>query len=202
MSGDGALGPFALPGTAGARTGRLLVAEPDLRDPNFAGSVVLLLNHSDEGSLGVVLNRPLEAGVGEALPGWAGRTSPPDRLFRGGPVGLASAIGVAVLPGDSPEPIGVRRLVGAFAVVDLDAPAEVVRPAVAGLRIFVGHAGWGAGQLDDELQGGSWFVVAAEPNDVMTPDVTGLRRAVLRRQTTTLALLSTFPDSARRVLEN
>jgi putative transcriptional regulator len=202
MSGDGALGPFATPGTAAARTGRLLVAEPGLRDPNFAGSVVLLLNHSDEGSLGVVLNRPLEAEVGQALPGWADRTSPPGRLFQGGPVGLTSAIGVAVLPGDGPEPLGVRRLVGAFAVVDLDAPADVVRPAVAGLRIFVGHAGWGAGQLDEELGTGSWYVVGAEPNDVMTPDATNLRRAVLRRQTTSLALLSTFPENARRVREN
>jgi putative transcriptional regulator len=202
MSGDGALGPFAPPGTATARTGRLLVAESGLRDPNFAGSVVLLLNHSDEGSLGVVLNRPLEAGVGDVLPGWAERTSPPDRLFQGGPVGTSSAIGVAVLPGDGPEPLGVRRLVGAFAVVDLDAPADVVRPAVAGLRIFVGHAGWGAGQLDGELGHGSWHVVGAEPNDVMTPDAANLRRAVLRRQPTALALLSTFPDSPRRIREN
>ncbi|MGF1661605.1 MAG: YqgE/AlgH family protein [Kineosporiaceae bacterium] len=202
MSGDGALGPFAPPETATARTGRLLVARPDLRDPNFAGSVVLLLNHSDEGSLGVVLNRPLEAGAGDVLPAWAGRTSPPDRLFQGGPVGLTSAIGVAVLPGDGPEPLGVRRLVGAFAVVDLDAPPDLVRPAVAGLRIFVGHAGWGAGQLDDELVQGSWYVVAAEPNDVVTRDAASLRRAVLRRQPTALALLSTFPDSARRVSDN
>ncbi|MGF1647393.1 MAG: YqgE/AlgH family protein [Kineosporiaceae bacterium] len=196
------MGPFATPETTTARTGRLLVAEPGLREPNFAGSVVLLLNHSDEGSLGVILNRPLEARVGDLLPAWRDRTSPPDRLFQGGPVGLTSAIGVAVLPGDSPEPLGVRRLVGAFAVVDLDAPADVVRPAVAGMRIFVGHAGWGAGQLAGELDRGAWYVVGAEPNDVMTPDGAGLRRAVLRRQTTTLALLSTFPERARRVLEN
>lgn len=202
MGGDEALGPFVLPDTAPARTGRLLVAEPRLRDPNFAGAVVLLLNHSDEGSLGVILNRPLEAGVGNVLPGWTGNTSPPDRLFQGGPVGENSAIGVAVLPGDGPEPVGVRRLVGAFAVVDLDAPPELVRPSVAGVRIFVGHAGWGSGQLEGELAEGSWFVVDAEPNDVMTPRAAELRRAVLRRQQSTLALLSTFPDNARRVTEN
>jgi putative transcriptional regulator len=202
MPGDEALGPFLLPDTAPARTGRLLVAEPGLRDPNFAGTVVLLLNHSDEGSLGVILNRPLEAGVGEVLAAWAGYTSPPDRLFQGGPVGLSSAIGVAVLPGDGPEPPGVRRLIGAFAVVDLDSPPALVRPSVAGLRVFVGHAGWGAGQLEGELAEGSWFVVDAEPNDVMTPDTGLLRRTVLRRQQSALALLSTFPDSARRVTEN
>jgi putative transcriptional regulator len=202
VSVDGGLGPFTRPASVEPRAGRLLIAEPGLRDPNFTGTVVLLLNHSDEGTLGVVLNRPLEAGVGEVLPPWTGHPSPPDRLFQGGPVGLTSAIGVAVLPGDGPDPVGVRRLVGPFAVVDLDAPPEVVRPAVAGLRVFAGHAGWGAGQLDTELGHGSWFVVDAEPGDVMTPDTAGLRRRVLRRQTSRLALLSTFPEGAGRVTDN
>lgn len=199
---NGQLRPFVLRNAASPRAGALLVAEPGLRDPNFAGTVVLLLNHSDDGSLGVVVNRSMDRPVADALPPWSGTTSPPDMLFRGGPVGVTSAIGLAVLPGDGPEPVGVRRLVGAFAVVDLDAPPEVVRPAVAGLRIFVGHAGWSAGQLDAEIDEGSWFVVDAEPADVLEPDVSVLRRRVLRRQAGGLALLSTFPESAKRVIEN
>lgn len=200
--GSGGAESFMLPEVAPPRTGKLLVAQPALRDPNFEGSVVLLLNHADDGTLGVVLNRPTDTPVGEVLPTWDGRASTPGTLFRGGPVGLNSAIGLAVLPGDGPEPIGVRRLVGAFAVVDLDAPPEVVRPAVAGLRVFVGHSGWSAGQLEREIDESSWFVVDAEPADLLTTDAAALRRSVLRRQHTTLALLSTFPDSARRVLEN
>lgn len=203
--GDGAgdaVGPFPAPRAVRPRTGRLLVAGPSLADPNFAGAVVLLLNHSEDGALGLVLNRALEARVGDVLPPWAGHVSAPDRLFHGGPVGLDSAIGVAVLPGDSPDPVGLRRVVGALAVIDLDAPPEVVRPAVAGIRVFAGHAGWSAGQLESELAAGAWFVVDAEPADVIRPDAHDLRRRVLLRQRSSLALLSTMPGDPRRVIEN
>lgn len=196
------VGPFVTPSSAPPRTGSLLVAEPRMRDPNFAGAVVLLLSHSDDGTLGIVLNRVLAARVGDVLPAWRGNVSRPDRLFAGGPVGLDSAIGVAVLPGDGGEPLGVRRVVGAFAVVDLDAPPEVVRPAVAGIRIFAGHAGWSGGQLAAELAEGSWYVVAAEAADVITPRAGDLRRTVLRRQASSLALLSTMPTPPERVREN
>jgi putative transcriptional regulator len=199
---NGRITSFVLRNVAEPRTGALLVAEPGLRDPNFAGTVILLLNHSDDGTLGLILNRPMDRPVGDALPAWAGETTTPDTLFRGGPVGTSSAIGLAVLPGDGPEPVGVRRLVGAFAVIDLDAPPQVVRPAVAGIRIFVGHAGWSSGQLAAEIDEGSWFVVDAEPGDVLVPDARLLRRSVLRRQTDGLALLSTFPESPKRVVEN
>jgi len=201
VSPRGAL-PFLPPQPAVPRSGRLLVAEPGLRDPNFVDAVVLLLNHGEDGSLGLVLNRALQARVGDVLPPWASHVSAPDHLFQGGPVATNSAIGVAVLPGDGPEPLGVRRVVGALAVIDLDAPPEVVRSAVAGIRVFAGHAGWAAGQLEAELAAGAWFVVDAEASDVIHPDAHALRRRVLRRQRSTLAWLSTMPSDPRRVIEN
>lgn len=196
MIGPGRLGPFAPPPPPHPRAGALLVAHPSLTDPNFRGTVVLLLNHSDEGSLGLVLNRPLVSEVGDVLPSWQDHVSEPSSLFQGGPVGLDSAIGLARLPGDDSEPPGLKRISGSLAVVDLDAPPEIVAPAAAGLRVYAGHSGWGPQQLESELDEGAWFVVDGEPGDGFRPDTDTLWRDVLVRQTTTVALVATFrPDA-------
>lgn len=81
-------------------SGRLLVASPHLVDPNFHRTVVLLLDHDDEGAFGVVLNRPLPVEVDAVLPGWQDVVSHPDGLFQGGPVGLDGALGIAVPAAD------------------------------------------------------------------------------------------------------
>src|SRR3954462_8165019 len=80
-------------------TGRLLVATPALADPNFDRAVVLLLDHDEEGSLGVVLNRPTPVDGGDILEGWADLAGHPGVAFQGGPVSLDSALGVAATPG-------------------------------------------------------------------------------------------------------
>jgi len=127
--------------------GRLLVASPTLTDPNFLRSVVLMLDHNDDGALGVVVNRPLDVDVRAVLPGWQPHVTAPGRLFKGGPVALDSALGVVAVPGERGEPVGVKRIIGALGLVDLDTPPEVVVGGVTGLRIFAGYAGWGAEQL-------------------------------------------------------
>ncbi|MEV3946342.1 YqgE/AlgH family protein [Streptomyces halstedii] len=190
-------------------TGRLLVAAPALSDPNFDRAVVLLLDHDEEGSLGVVLNRPTPVGVGDILAAWAGRTAAPDVVFQGGPVSLDSALGVAVMPGDegaapgsrlrpgAPRrgaPLGWRRVHGAIGLVDLEMPPELLAPALGALRIFAGYAGWGPGQLERELSEGAWYVVESEPGDVSSPYPEKLWRAVLRRQRSELAMIATYPD--------
>lgn len=192
MIGLESFGPFAVPPPPRPRAGALLVAHPSLVDANFRESVVLLLNHSDEGSLGLVLNRPLVSDVGDVLPAWHEHVSEPSHLFQGGPVGLDSAIGLARLPGDDSEPPGLKRLTGSLAVVDLDAPPEIVAPASAGLRVYAGHSGWGPGQLEGELDEGAWFVVDGEPSDGFRADTDSLWRDVLLRQRTTVALVATF----------
>ncbi|MGW1099469.1 YqgE/AlgH family protein [Streptomyces sp. NPDC002455] len=188
-------------------TGRLLVAAPALADPNFDRAVVLLLDHDEEGSLGVVLNRPTPVGVGDILASWAGLAGEPDVVFQGGPVSLDSALGVAVIPGDEgtsqgsrlragggEAPIGWRRVHGAICLVDLDAPPELLAAALGSLRIFAGYAGWGPGQLESELADGAWYVVESEPGDVSSPRPENLWRAVLRRQRSELAMIATYPD--------
>ncbi|MET9252134.1 YqgE/AlgH family protein [Streptomyces sp. NPDC003717] len=178
-------------------TGRLLVATPALADANFERAVVLLLDHDEEGSLGVVLNRPTPVGVGDILEGWAELAGEPGVVFQGGPVSLDSALGVAVVPGESSTdaaPIGWRRVHGAIGLVDLEAPPELLAPAVGALRIFAGYAGWGPGQLEDELAEGAWYVVESEPGDVSSPFPQRLWREVLRRQRGELAMIATYPD--------
>ncbi|GAA1518315.1 YqgE/AlgH family protein [Streptomyces synnematoformans] len=183
-------------------TGRLLVATPALTDPNFTRTVVLLLDHDEEGSLGVVLNRPTPVGVGDVLRDWADLAGDPGVVFQGGPVSLDSALGLAVVPGDQAGdgpgggagPLGWRRVHGAIGLVDLDAPPELLAAELGTLRIFAGYAGWGPGQLEEELDDGAWYVVESEPGDVSSPAPEGLWRAVLRRQRSELAMVATYPD--------
>src|SRR5689334_11817816 len=101
-------------------TGRLLVATPALTDPNFERTVVLLLDHDEEGSLGVVLNRPTQVDVSAVLEPWAQLAGDPAVVFQGGPVSLDSALALAVVPGEPgpEEPLGWRRVHGAIGLVD------------------------------------------------------------------------------------
>jgi len=178
--------------------GRLLVATPALADPNFDRAVVLLLDHDEEGTLGVVLNRPTPVGVGDVLEPWAHFAGTPSVVFQGGPVSLDSALGLAVVPGERDggdgEPLGWRRVHGAIGLVDLEAPPELLAAELGSLRIFAGYAGWGPGQLENELTEGAWYVVESEPGDVSSPDPGRLWRSVLRRQRSELAMVATYPD--------
>lgn len=175
-------------------TGRLLVATPSLRDPTFHRTVVLMLDHGEDGGLGVVLNRPLEVDVEAVLPPWQPWTTAPGVLFQGGPVALDSALGLVGAPGDGPEPPGVRRINGSLGLVDLDVEPEAVVPGLSGLRVFAGYTGWAAGQLEREIEEGSWYVVESEARDAFTDEPEQLWRTVLRRQPGDLAFVATFPE--------
>jgi len=177
--------------------GRLLVSTPWLADPSFRRTVVLVLDHHEDGAFGVVLNRPTGVDVDAVLPGWQACAAEPSGLFEGGPVGLDSAIGVAVLPPDGRETPGVDVVVGRFGIVDLDADPAQVAARVVGARIFAGHSGWGGGQLEQELDDGGWYVVDAQPDDLVTPRPEQLWRRVLRRQGGNLAIVSLYPEDPR-----
>lgn len=176
-------------------TGRLLVATPVLGDPNFARTVVLVLDHDESGTLGVVVNRPTSVLVREVLPSWEQFTTRPGVLFQGGPLALDSALGLAVLPGQGDEePLGWRRVVDRLGLVDLDVPPEPLAADLADLRIFAGYAGWGTGQLESELEQGAWYVVSRNARDAFTDEPGVLWRRVLRRQGGDLAMVSTYAD--------
>ncbi len=174
--------------------GRLLVATPALVDSNFRRTVVLLLDHDSDGTIGVVLNRPSSVAVGSVLPDWSVSVDAPEVLFEGGPVSTDAALAVACVPEtDGPDPIGFRRLFGVTGIIDLDTPPEVLAPAITRMRVFAGYAGWGGGQLQEEIDEGSWYVVDSTAADIVAADAAGLWSAVLRRQPGALAWVSTRP---------
>ena len=171
--------------------GLLLVAAPSLEDP-FHQAVILLLEHDESGTLGVVINQPTTLDVGSVLPGWRDHLTGTTHLFQGGPVALDSALGLAALGAavrEPEEPEGFRRIVGPLGIIDLDVPVDALVPHLQALRIYAGYAGWSPGQLEDELDRGSWAVV--RPGDIVTDaflaDPERLWSAVLRRAGGTLA---------------
>ncbi len=168
-------------------SGMLLVATPALQDPNFADTVVLLLDVNDEGALGVVLNRPTQVLVADVLEPWRDVVAEPEVLFRGGPVGTDGALAVARLRDPQAPPVGWRPVAGLLGMVDLDTPTELVDGSLTAMRVFAGYAGWGAGQLDGEVDEGSWYVVTSDAADVFRGDPDALWRDVMRRQPGMLA---------------
>ena len=172
--------------------GRLLVATPILGDPNFDRTVVLLLEHGEEGALGLVLNRPTATGVTAPFPGWLDRVAAPPVLFAGGPVAPAAAIGLARAGADG-QAEGWAPLLGRLGTVDLAREPAELPVALEAVRVFAGYAGWGAGQLEGEIGAGAWFVVDSQPGDAFTPVPARLWRDVLRRQRGRLALFAHAP---------
>lgn len=159
--------------------GRLLVATPDLHDPNFRQSVVYLLAHGDDGSLGVIVNRPGEVPVDQVIPALADAVTPPPTMFAGGPVRPDGVIALAHVDEDVE---GVGTVAPGVGVVDLEREPLDVTDRVDELRLFAGHAGWVPGQLDQELASGGWFVVDGRPEDVFAAEPEDLWERVLRRQ--------------------
>lgn len=172
--------------------GRLLVATPGLLDANFFRTVVLMVEHTDEGAAGVVLNRPTDTELSGPLEAWRGMAADPPLVFVGGPVQPDAAVCLAsAAPGTQPP--GWQPVLGPLGVLDLGQESDDVHGGVDRLRVFAGYASWGPGQLEDELDEGAWYVLDADPHDALTSEPGGLWRFVLRRQGGKFALVSNFP---------
>lgn len=180
---------------SGSLRGRLLVAVPDLRDPNFSRTVVLVLEHEEQGAVGLVLNRPSEVTIAEALPEWAQVAAPPAVVYVGGTVQRDRVIAIG-RPRDAgaPLPEACAPLFDGLGAVDLGHEADPVLPALGALRVWAGYAGWGPGQLDAEIDVGGWVIVDRRPDDAFARDPAHLWRAVLRRQGGRVAMLAAAPD--------
>jgi putative transcriptional regulator len=169
--------------------GRLLISGGGLFDPNFRHTVLLIGAHDEAGAVGVVLNRPLETTVAAALPPLAGLVAAGEPLFEGGPVEPA----MPVLLVEASHPGGLDLPVfGAVGFLTGDVPADV-RTQLRRARVFAGHAGWGPGQLEAELEEGSWIVEAATEEDVFTREPGDLWRRVLERKGPRYAALARMP---------
>lgn len=172
--------------------GQLLIASPVLEDPNFRRTVILVTEHTDEGAMGLVLNRVAELQVAEAAPDLSSLAEEEAPVYVGGPVAPNGVVVLAEWEHPERAAVLVEEDLGfvAAATEDFDALAVAVRRA----RVFAGHSGWGPGQLEDELAEDSWIVEPARREDIFATEPERLWASVLRRKGRDYALLSTMPD--------
>ena len=174
--------------------GMLLVSAPGMFSPEFARTVVLVLEHDADHTLGVVLNRRSEVAVANVMDaGWAELAAKPQAVHIGGPVSPESAVGLGVTAAGAPENPYLNRLANRLVLVDLNASPLEVSELLDGIRIFAGYAEWAPGQLDEEISRGDWFVTPALPSDVVASAGADLWGDVMRRQAMPLPLFATFP---------
>ena len=170
--------------------GQLLIAGPGLLDPNFRRTVVLVIEHNDEGALGVVLNRASETSISDAVPQLDELLDPDDRLYIGGPVQPSAVIVLAQFEDPSDAALLAFDDVG---VLGTGAPLEDPVAGVRQGRAFVGHAGWGPGQLDGELERGDWILESATLRDAFSAEPQELWGEVLTRKGGSYALVARMP---------
>jgi putative transcriptional regulator len=173
--------------------GQLLIAAPLLLDPNFRRTVVLVLEHTSEGALGLVLNRPSETAASDVLPELSGVIGA-EPVYVGGPVQPDAVIALAELPDTA---TGDGAVFGPIASIDAGTDPDELRTLAQRVRVFAGYAGWGEGQLDAELEEEAWFTDPAHPDDVFEADAESLWRAVLERKGGSFRLVSRMPDDPR-----
>lgn len=170
--------------------GQLLVASPGLLDPNFRRTVVLVTEHSDEGAAGLVLNRPSPAPVIDLVPQLEPLVDDGEPVWIGGPVqsDAVLVLGEFLDPEDAAVP-----LFGALGFPSLEEPEDVA-VLTTRRRVFAGYAGWGAGQLEDELGRDDWIVEASRPDDAFTESPDDLWSDVLRRKGGIYELVARIPE--------
>jgi putative transcriptional regulator len=177
-------------GSVDSLRGQLIVASPSLLDPNFQRTVVLIAEHGEDGAMGIVLNRPLEAEVGEAAPPLEALVEDGDQIYGGGPVQATSVVILARFSDPADAGALIFEDVGFVAA---DADFEALAPSLIGARVFAGFAGWGAGQLESEMERDDWIVEQALADDVFTEDPDNLWSAVLERKGGQFALVARMP---------
>ncbi len=175
--------------------GKLLVSTPVLYDPNFRRTVILVGEHSDEGAMGLVLNRPSETTVGSAVPDLAPVAGYDAPVFIGGPVQTDAVIVLAEFD-DASASAGL--VVGDIGFARADGNLEVLGESTRRARVFAGYSGWGPGQLEAELDETSWLVEPAEGVDLLPEPGEDLFGDVLRRKGGGYRLLATMPEDPRQ----
>jgi putative transcriptional regulator len=135
----------------------LLVARPELGDPNFAHSVVLVTRHQGGATVGVVLNRPTSTPLSEVFPAVKELADRPDVLFGGGPVSRGTL--VLVFRSSTRPANALRVLEDVYMTLDPDLVERVITQPDAEFRLYAGYAGWAPGQLEAEMHQGGWHVL-------------------------------------------
>ncbi len=168
--------------------GKLLIASPALPDW-FRRAVILMVEHAPEGAFGLVLNRPSETTVGDAVPELAELAGPTEPVYIGGPV---QPDGVVALGEFEDLDLAAKPVTGDVGLVDLEHPPD----GLGRIRLFAGHAGWGEGQLDGELVQEAWIVSEPEHDDAFA--FGDLWASALQRMGGSYELLARMPSDPSR----
>jgi len=169
--------------------GSLLIATPQIGDGIFRGSVVVLVDHDSEGSVGVVLNQPTLELVADHLEHLRGVGLDDERIFLGGPV--QPEVGVCLAVGEGMFKIEIPNL--SAGLVDIAEPPSSSQR----WRVYAGYAGWSPGQLVAEIDEGGWWVAQAEHGDLLYEEPGDLWKRVVARQRGSIAMFAHFPSNPR-----
>ena len=152
-----------------------------------------MLEHSEEGALGLIINRPMDTDVGELLPAWARLAADPGVVFEGGPVGRDGLIALFCAQSAAPSD-GWSPVTDDVGVIDLEHDPDGWPDDSGLVRMFSGHSGWAGGQLDAEIDAGGWLIVNATADDAVTADPRGLWQRALERLGGRAGWLANYPD--------
>jgi putative transcriptional regulator len=161
--------------------GKLLVASPNLADPNFTKTVILLVHSDDQGFVGLILNRRTNLAISRVLEGFPGTKDRSDPAYLGGPVEVPSVIALL----KSPEKVeGADRIFGGVYLISTKTLLEqtlAARPDPKAFHVYLGHAGWASDQLRNEVDLGAWFIFSADPGVVFNSDPGSLWPQMIRK---------------------
>ena len=178
-------------GMAASLTGRLLIASPSIHDPNFRRTVIYMTEHGESGAMGLVLNRVAQTTVDEAVPDLAWLAGGDAVVHVGGPVAAQSVVVLAEFENPSLAALVVDGDVG-FVPAEIE-DRDALSAALRRTRVFAGHAGWGPGQLDEEMEREDWIIETPRPDELFATDPEGLWSQVLTRKGGTFALVARMP---------
>ena len=176
--------------------GKLLLSEPFSQDPNFKRTVVLLANHNEEGSVGFVLNRPMELKLEQIIDEFPNSELP---IWDGGPVQRDSLFYIHTLGDAVPDSIPI------FGNLFWNGNFETIKALIKGnkiaeneIRLFIGYSGWSAGQLENEIKQNAWLVAPATTDVVMNAGKDSdekLWKEVLKSMGKDYSILANFPEN-------
>jgi len=167
---------------------RFLVASRDLGDSNFAETVVLLIDYSDEhGAMGLVINRRSDVPLSRVFEDFQEAKGRSDPIYLGGPVELGRVMALLKTPA---KPGDAKRVFGdVYLISDKDLLQKTLAAADAStFHAYLGYAGWQPGQLENEVEGGAWHVVAADAAEVFHSDPETVWPRLIRSTETRIAL--------------
>jgi len=175
--------------------GQFLIAHPSLTDPNFRRSVVLLCNHDENGSFGLVINHATDMSVAEALGKTETLADPSAKIFKGGPVKNEQLMMLHLYHTEIPHSIEIIdhvRLGGEPEILQEKLASEA-HPGEA-YRLFSGYSGWGRNQLRQEIEQGAWIVCPARTEFIFEVEPDQIWQEVLRSLGGPFVLMAADPN--------